>query len=83
MESHFPQMKEDVGISPHEKEDEQKDAYTKTESHSTQSLDHCFLKKPRYNELCTFLVVDIIIHKQNKDVGMGLNDSLSLFAIFS
>ena len=27
-------VKEDVGMSPHEKEGEQEDAYTKTESHS-------------------------------------------------
>ena len=74
MENSFPSNDWDVGMSPHEK-GEQKD---KTESHSTPSLDLCFLKKPRYNELCTFLGEDIIIHKQNKDVGMGLNDFLSL-----
>ena len=30
-------MKGDVGMSPHEKEGEQEDAYIKTESHSTPS----------------------------------------------
>ena len=31
---HFSEMKGDVGMSPHEKEGEQEDAYTKTETHS-------------------------------------------------
>ena len=31
---HFSEMKGDVGMSPHEKEGEQGDAYTKTETHS-------------------------------------------------
>ena len=33
-ENHFYEMKGDVGMSHHEKEREQEDAYTKTESHS-------------------------------------------------
>ena len=32
--NHFYEMKGDVGMSLHEKEREQEDAYTKTESHS-------------------------------------------------
>ena len=32
--NHLYEMKRDVGMSPHEKEREQEDAYTKTESHS-------------------------------------------------
>ena len=32
--NHFSEMKGDVGISPHEKEGENGDAYTKTETHS-------------------------------------------------
>ena len=32
--NHFSEMKGDVGMSPHEKEGEQGDAYTKTETHS-------------------------------------------------
>ena len=32
--NHFSEMKGDVGMSPHEKEGEQEDAYTKTETHS-------------------------------------------------
>ena len=32
--NHFYEMKGDVGMSHHEKEREQEDAYTKTESHS-------------------------------------------------
>ena len=32
--NHFFEMKGDVGMSPHEKEGEQEDAYTKTETHS-------------------------------------------------
>ena len=32
--NHFSEMKGDVGMSPHEKEREQGDAYTKTETHS-------------------------------------------------
>ena len=32
--NHFSEMKGDVGMSLHEKEGEQKDAYTKTETHS-------------------------------------------------
>ena len=35
-------MKVDVGVSPHEKEGEQEDTYTKTESYSTLSLHLCF-----------------------------------------
>ena len=31
--NHFNEMKGDVGMSSHEKEKEQEDAYTKTESH--------------------------------------------------
>ena len=34
VENHFSEMKGDVGMSPHEKEGEQEDAYTKTETHS-------------------------------------------------
>ena len=34
VENHFYEMKGDVGMSRHEKEREQEDAYTKTESHS-------------------------------------------------
>ena len=32
--NHFSEMKGDVGKSPHEKEGEQEDAYTKTGTHS-------------------------------------------------
>ena len=32
--NHFSEMKEDVGMSPHQKEGEQEDAYTKTETPS-------------------------------------------------
>ena len=32
--NHFHEMKGDVGMSSHEKEREQEDAYTKVESHS-------------------------------------------------
>ena len=32
--NHFSEMKGDVGMSPHEKQGEQEDAYTKTETHS-------------------------------------------------
>ena len=32
--NHFSEMKGDVGMSPHEKEGKQGDAYTKTETHS-------------------------------------------------
>ena len=32
--NHFSEMKGDVAMSPHEKEGEQEDAYTKTEAHS-------------------------------------------------
>ena len=32
--NHFSEMKGDVGMSHHEKEGEQEDAYTKTETHS-------------------------------------------------
>ena len=32
--NHFSEMKGDVGMSLHEKEGEQGDAYTKTETHS-------------------------------------------------
>ena len=32
--NHFSEMKGDVGMSTHEKEEEQGDAYTKTETHS-------------------------------------------------
>ena len=42
MENHFSEMKGDVGMSPHEKEREQEDAYTKTESCPTPSLHLCF-----------------------------------------
>ena len=40
--NHFHEMKGDVGMSHHEKEREQEDAYTKTESHSYPSLHLCF-----------------------------------------
>ena len=33
VENHLSVIKGDVGISPHEKEREQEDAYTETESH--------------------------------------------------
>ena len=32
--NHFSAMKEDLGMSPHEKEGKKGDAYTKTETHS-------------------------------------------------
>ena len=32
--NHFYEMKEDVGVSVHEKERKQEDAYTKTQTHS-------------------------------------------------
>ena len=32
--NHFSEMKEDVGVSRHEKESEQEDAYTKRDAHS-------------------------------------------------
>ena len=38
LKNRFPEMKGDVGMSCHEKEREQEDAYTKRESHSTPSL---------------------------------------------
>ena len=43
--NHFSEMKGNVGMSPHEKEDKQEDAYTKTESHSTLSLHLFFVYK--------------------------------------
>ena len=40
--NHFSEMKGDVGMSPHEKEGEQEDAYTKTRnSFITPSLHLC------------------------------------------
>ena len=36
--NHFSEMKGDVGMSPHEKEGEQGDAYTKTETPIPTSL---------------------------------------------
>ena len=46
-------MKGDVGMSPHEKEGEQEDAYTKTGSHSTPSLHLC-LALVNYVAMCVF-----------------------------
>ena len=49
--NHFSEMKGDVGMSPHEKEGEQGDAYTKTETHSiTSSLHFCFFL------MCSYLL---------------------------
>ena len=76
--NHFSEMKGDVGMSLHEKEREQEDAHPKTESHLTPSLHLCF-------SLCIILPTGQLnwnscmqSAKRNKDVGMGLDDFLSL-----
>ena len=49
--NHFSEMKGDVGMSPHEKEREQEDAYTKTRnSFITLSLHLCFFL------MCSYLL---------------------------
>ena len=49
--NHFSEMKGDVGMSPHEKEGEQEDAYTKTRnSFITPSLHLCFFL------MCSYLL---------------------------
>ena len=49
--NHFSEMKGDVGMSPHEKEREQEDAYTKTRnSFITPSLHLCFFL------MCSYLL---------------------------
>ena len=60
-------------MSSHEKEREQEDAQSKTESHPTPSLHLC---------LCIILPTEhlkiFLWAKRNKDVGMQLDDFLSL-----
>ena len=49
--NHFSEMKGDVGMSPHEKEGEQEDAYTKTRnSFITPSIHLCFFL------MCSYLL---------------------------
>ena len=64
--NHFSEMKGDVGMSPHEKEEEQEDVYTKTRnSFITPSLhlclcNHTFSYITRYQ----LHVCSVLIHKQ-------------------
>ena len=64
-------------MSPHEKEREQEDAHPKTESHPTPSLHLCFFNVHNF----TYWAIELIVVcnlQRNKDVGMGLDDFLSL-----
>ena len=81
--NHFSEMNGDVGMSPHEKEGEQEDAYTKTRnSFITPSLYS-------YIFVCVIILLvntvsiacaqysypqttDSYTSERNKDVGMGL-----------
>ena len=60
-------MKGDIGMSLHEKEREQEDAYTKTQSFITPSLHLCFSNTLHANAFgCAFYIT------MHKDVGMRL-----------
>ena len=73
--NHFSEMKEDVGMSPYEKEREQEDAYPMTESHPTPSVG-----QERINRLGTghtYVVKgDILLKNQhNSSFQLGVRDS--------
>ena len=68
-------------MSPHEKEREQEDAHPRTESHPTPSLHLCFsmcIILPTGQLNLNSCMQSAIGYKRNKDVGMGLDDFLSL-----
>ena len=79
--NHFYEMKGDVGMSVHEKERKQEDAYTKTQTHHNPIPTSLFLSSPQciscsqFNVKMFFLC---LMHSQqtnkiqNRDVGMGL-----------
>ena len=64
-------------MSPHEKEREQEDAHPKTESYPTPSLPFVsgYSCITYFSSNAQWVKLGI---KKNKDVGMGLNDILSL-----
>ena len=83
--NHFYEMKGDVGMSLHEKED----AYTKTQSHSyphpyifvsSKTTTYIFMQAIGCQDVVLFALPNAFITnkqtnnmlKQNKDVGMGL-----------
>ena len=73
--NHFYEMKGDVGMSVHEKERKQEDAYTKTQTHSLFPSSPQCISGSQFNVKMFFLC---LMHSQqtnniqNKDVGMGL-----------
>ena len=75
--NHFSEMKGDVGISLHEKEGKQEDAYTKTRnSFITPSLHLCSCHTFSYITTAStqyfYPQTDSYTSERNKDVGMGL-----------
>ena len=65
--NHFSEMKGDVGMSSHEKEWEQEDAYTKTRnSFTTHSLHLCFFLMCNIlfvNKNTACIAIDILLAK--------------------
>ena len=76
---HFYEVKGDVGMSSHEKEREQEDAFTQTQIHNPIPTS-LFLSIPQCSQFDVKIFFLSPMHsqqtnkilKQNKDVGMGL-----------
>ena len=75
--NYFSEMKGDVGMSPHEREGGQEDAYTKKNSFIIPSLHLCFFliciccMWMKILQACKILCLKVCFYT-NKDVGMGL-----------